>query len=51
VVKLSWIAGESWEVDGQFSGSKNMPLFPDLFLWDSHFGNNTPSEAKSQSDG
>jgi hypothetical protein len=25
--------------DGQFSGSKNMPLFPDLFLRDSHFGN------------
>jgi DNA gyrase/topoisomerase IV subunit A len=39
VVKLWWIAGESWEVDGQFSGSKNMPLFPDLFLRDSHFGN------------
>jgi hypothetical protein len=29
VVKLWWIAGESWEVDGQDSGSKNMPLFPD----------------------
>ena len=27
VVKSWWIAGESWEVDGQFSGSKNMPLF------------------------
>jgi hypothetical protein len=27
VVKLWWIAGESWEVDGQFSGSKNMTLF------------------------
>jgi hypothetical protein len=27
VVKLWWIAGESWEVDGQDSGSKNMPLF------------------------
>ena len=39
VVKLWWIAGESWEVDGQDSGSKNMPLFPDLFLRDSHFGN------------
>jgi hypothetical protein len=39
VVKLWWIAGESWEVDGQDSGSKNMPPFPDLFLWDSHFGN------------
>jgi hypothetical protein len=39
VVKLWWIAGESWEVDGQDSGSKNMPFFPDLFLRDSHFGN------------
>ena len=39
VVKLWWIDGESWEVDGQDSGSKNMPLFPDLFLRDSHFGN------------
>jgi hypothetical protein len=39
VVKLWWIAGESWEVDGHFSGSKNMPLFPDLFFRDSHFGN------------
>jgi hypothetical protein len=32
VVKLWWIAGESWWVDGQDSGSKNMPLFTDLFL-------------------
>ena len=32
VVKLWWIAGESWEVDGQFLGSKNMSLFPDLFF-------------------
>ena len=39
VVKLWWIAGESWEVDGQDSGSKNMPLFPGLFLRDSRFGN------------
>ena len=39
VMKLWWIAGESWEVDGQDSGSENMPLFPDLFLRDSHFGN------------
>jgi hypothetical protein len=39
VVNLWWIAGESWEVDGQFPGSKNMPLFPDLFLSDFHFGN------------
>jgi DNA gyrase/topoisomerase IV subunit A len=37
VVKLWWIAGESWDVNGQFSGSKNMLLFPDLFLRDSHF--------------
>ena len=27
VVKLWWIAGESWLVDGQDSGSKNVPLF------------------------
>jgi hypothetical protein len=39
VVNLWWIAGKSWWVDGQDSGSKNMPLFPDLFLRDSHFGN------------
>jgi len=39
VVYLWWIAGESWCVDGGFSGSKNTPLFPDLFLRDSHFGN------------
>jgi hypothetical protein len=28
-----------WCVDGCFSGAKNMPLFLDLFLRDSHFGN------------
>jgi hypothetical protein len=39
MVNLWWIAGESWYVDGHFSGSKNMPLFPNLFLRDSHFGN------------
>jgi hypothetical protein len=39
MVNLWWIAGESWQVDGHFSGSKNLPLFPDLFLSDSHFGN------------
>jgi hypothetical protein len=39
MVNLWWIAGESWQVDGHFSGSKNTPLFPDLFLVDSHFGN------------
>jgi hypothetical protein len=40
VVKLWWIAGESWEIDGQFSGPKNMPLFriyfggiPILGIW------------------
>lgn len=32
VVKLWWIAGESWEVDGQDSGSKNMPLFR-IYFW------------------
>jgi hypothetical protein len=31
VVKLWWIAGGSWEVDGQDSGSKNMPLFRIIF--------------------
>jgi hypothetical protein len=46
VVKLWWIAGESWEVDGQDSGSKNMPLFPDLFLRDSHFGNSVLKTAR-----
>jgi hypothetical protein len=46
VVKLWWIAGESWEVDGQFSGSKNMPLLPDLFLRDSHFGNSVLKTAR-----
>jgi hypothetical protein len=46
VVKLWRIAGESWEVDGQDSGSKNMPLFPDLFLRDSHFGNSALKTAR-----
>jgi hypothetical protein len=41
MVKLWWIAGESWQVDRHFSGSKNTPLFPDLFLRDSHFGKPT----------
>jgi hypothetical protein len=27
VVKLWWIAGESWCVDGHFFGSKNLPTF------------------------
>jgi hypothetical protein len=31
VVKLWWIAGNSWCVDGRFSASKNMPLFLTLF--------------------
>src|SRR2546429_9790323 len=30
MVNLRWVAGESWYVDGHFSDSKNMPLFPDL---------------------
>jgi hypothetical protein len=38
LVNLWWIAGESWEVDGHFSGSKNVPLFLDLFLRYSHLG-------------
>jgi hypothetical protein len=42
MVNLWWIAGESWCVDGHFSGSKNMPLFPDLFSSDSHFGSRLP---------
>ena len=29
-----------------FSGSKNMPLFPDLFLRDSHFGNSVLKTAR-----
>jgi hypothetical protein len=32
MVNLWWIAGESWEVDGRISGSKNMPRFADLFF-------------------
>jgi hypothetical protein len=31
VVKLWWINGESWEVDGQDSGSKKMPLSGFIF--------------------
>jgi hypothetical protein len=31
VVKLWWIAGESWCVDGHFSPLENFPLFADLF--------------------
>ena len=46
VVKLWWIAGESWEVDGQDSGWKNMPLLPGLFLRDSHFGNSVLKTAR-----
>jgi NaMN:DMB phosphoribosyltransferase len=41
MVNLWWIAGESWQVDGHFSGFENFPLSPDLFLRNSHFGNNT----------
>jgi hypothetical protein len=47
VVKLWWIACERWSVDGQDSGSKNMPLFPDLFLRDSHFGNSVLKTART----
>jgi hypothetical protein len=46
VVNLWWIAGESWYADGQFLGLKNMPLFPDLFLRDSHFGNSVLKTAR-----
>jgi hypothetical protein len=38
MVNSLWNAGESWQVDGRFSGSKNMPLIPDLFWVTSHFG-------------
>jgi hypothetical protein len=31
LVNLWWIAGESWQIDGRYSGSKNTPLFPVLF--------------------
>jgi hypothetical protein len=39
MVNSWWDAGESWQVDGRFSGSKNMPPILDLFLDDSRFGN------------
>ena len=39
VVNLWWIAGETWRLDGHFSGSKNLSPFQDLFLGVSHFGN------------
>jgi hypothetical protein len=39
MVNLWWIAGETWCVDGHFSGSENFPVCQDLFLRDSHFGN------------
>ena len=37
--RICGIAAESWQVDGHFPGSKNTPVFLDLFLRDSHFGN------------
>jgi hypothetical protein len=46
VVKLWWIAGGSWWVMVRIRGSKNMPLFPDLFLRDSHFGNSVLKTAR-----
>jgi hypothetical protein len=32
VVKLWWICGELWFVDGHFFGVVDFPLFEDLFL-------------------
>ena len=32
MVKLWWVAGELWCVDGHFFGSENMPTFSTLFL-------------------
>jgi hypothetical protein len=32
MVNSWWIAGESWQIGGHFSSSKNTPLFPNLFL-------------------
>jgi hypothetical protein len=43
MVNLWWIAGESWYVDGHFSGSKKMPLFLNLFLRDSHLRRYLPN--------
>jgi hypothetical protein len=31
MVNLWWIAGETWCVDGHFSGSKNVPFSQNLF--------------------
>jgi hypothetical protein len=40
---LWWVAGEGWEVDGQESGSKNMPpffgfIFEGFPFWESPTG-------------
>lgn len=32
MVKVWWICGETWSVDGHFLGFKNMPRILDLFL-------------------
>jgi hypothetical protein len=32
VVKLWWVAGKSWCVDGHFLGSENVPTFSTLFF-------------------
>jgi hypothetical protein len=32
MVKLWWMAGKSWCIDGRFPAPENMPLFPTLFL-------------------
>jgi len=37
MVNSWWNAGESWQVDGRSSGSKDMPLILDLFLGDFPF--------------
>jgi hypothetical protein len=38
MVSLWLSAGESWSVDGQFPGLKNMPQILDLFFGDCHLG-------------
>jgi hypothetical protein len=48
MVKTWWNDGETWSVDGHFSASKNTPLFPDLFLRDSRFGNGTGGRVETE---
>jgi len=39
VVKLWWIAGESWEVDGSVFGLEKLATSSGFIFEDSHFGN------------